>query len=290
MGYTLDQLLDETGVNSLGATRLEKKAAEKPNFGKFAERLRKAAAEKPEERASAADQALTEKTAAVAIIGRTLAEIREITGGELDLTKTASDASSPALPIEAFIKQALDAGHAPDKIAEWLDKNAGLFDKLKGGVREFRAGRAAVKAERLAQKAEAAGGKAFRRWEDHVRHADSLGDAERVALVSRMRINLGDERAAKLIAGSKSLRDLPNARDLKKVTQDAAQAAGGGAKPSGISLNVGNAQMGISSEQLNKLKKPAALLGAGYLGHKALSGRNSGEGEKKKSGVVVVNS
>lgn len=288
MGYTLDQLLDETGVGALGGARLEKKAAEKPSFSKLAERCRRAATATAEERSSSDDQLLAEKTASVAIIGRTLAEIREITGEDTStetVVKTAAVRGGASFSVEVFIKTALDQGHSPEKIAEWLDKNAGLFDKVKGGIREFKAGRSVAKADRLASKAEAVGGKGFRQWEDHVRRAESLGDADRAALVSRMRVNLGDERAAKLVQGSKALRDLPGSRDLKRLSQEAAVTGG---KPSALGVSIGGTHAGVTSEQLNKLKKPAALVGAGYLGHRALaSGKPE---EKKKSGVVVVNS
>jgi hypothetical protein len=282
MGYTLDQLLDETGVSDLGGSRLTKKASAEPtNFSKLAERCRRAAVATPEEVDDSANAELAEKTASIAIISRTLAEIRSIEGAPQE--KVASPTTQPSTDVEAFIKGALDAGHSPEAIASFLDKQAGILDKLKGMGRELRATSAMRKAERFGAKAEHAGGSAFRQFQDHIRKAEGLGEKERDALVSKLRIKLGDERTGELLGDHPAFRSLPSAKGLKRKA--AAVLEGKGDKALG--LNIGGAQLGLSSEQLGKLKKPAALVGAGYLGHRALAGDKP---EKKKSGVVVVNS
>src|SRR5690606_25206025 len=167
MGYTLDQLLDETGVSDLAGSRLSKQASPEPtNFAKLAERCRRAAEATPEEQADAVNAALTaalvEKTAAIAIIGRTLAEIRAIEG-EPQQKVAAPVANGPTVNIELFIKEALEQGHSPQEIAEFLDKTGGILDKVRGLGREFRAHRTLNKAQKLREKGEAAGNEAFRR-------------------------------------------------------------------------------------------------------------------------------
>ena len=124
MGYTLEQLLDAAGMDQVTGPSLQKTAAQRPpDLLKLAERCRSAADEDPP--APPADtvneQALVEKTAAVAIIRRTLAEIREIEGAPPEATKTAS-ASGP--DPAAFIKAALEEGHSPEDIARFLEGNA----------------------------------------------------------------------------------------------------------------------------------------------------------------------
>lgn len=288
MGYTLDQLLDETGVTDLGNARMAKKASpERHNFSKLAERCRRAAEATADDEATSEQHELAEKTAAIAIISRTIEEIRAIDEGGT-ITKEAAPVGDRNVDLESFIKAALDKGHSPDAIAAFLDKTGGLLSRAKGAIREFSAGRSLAKAEQLGVKAEAAGGKAFRKWEDHVRQAENLSPDQQASLISRMRVKLNDDRAAKLIAGSKALSNHPAGRDLRKAV-DAVSAASAGAAPKALGVNIGGAHAGITSEQLNKLKKPAALVGAGYLGHRALTS-SGGDDDKKKSGVVVVNS
>ncbi len=288
MGYSLDQLLDETGVSDLGGARsMNKTAAEKPNFSKLAERCRRAVDATPAERSGSADRDLAEKTAAIAVIGRTLAEIRAIEGDAGGHQKTAAAASS--FSTETFIKAALEAGHPPEAIAGFLEKNAGILDRIKGGVREMRAGHALGRAERIGAKAEAKGGEAFRRFQDHVRKSEGLGESERDALVSKLRVRLGDEKAAQLVADHPAYKNLPSAKGLKKAAPPAATGGSGKGPGEALGMNIGGAHMGVTGEQLGKLKKPAALVGAGYLGHRALTGGGAKD-DKKKSGVVVVNS
>lgn len=293
MGLTLDQLLDETGAAELGGSgvRHTKTASTRHDFAKLADRCRRAAEVTPDETAIAGQHALAEKTAAVAVISRTIAEIRAIDGDDTPLEKTAAAQSS--IDLATFIKTALDAGHDPSRIAEFLEKQGapgGLIDRALGRVHEFRAGHAVRKAERLAGKSSAAEGKAFRLWEDRVRKAEPLGDAHRDAVLSRMRVELGDERTAKLVHGNKAFSKLPSYDGLR-APADAGTAAGGAqaVKPLAAGVTLGGKQMGVTSEQLGKLKKPAMYLGAGVLAHKALS-KGGDDGDSKKRGVVVVNS
>ena len=125
MGFTLDQLLESTGVGSLSGRDLEKIAAKKGgnDLLKLAERCRRAATAPVEKRAAVDEKDLVEKTAAVMIIQRTLSEIREIEGTSPGAEKTAATQSSSHQA--AFIKAALEAGHDTESIARVLDQAPG---------------------------------------------------------------------------------------------------------------------------------------------------------------------
>ena len=125
MGFTLDQLLETTGVDSLSGRDLKKIAAKKGSHDllKLAERCRRAADAPVEERAEVDAHDLVEKTAAVQIIRRTISEIREIEGTPPGAEKTAA-AQSPSHQA-VFIKAALEAGHDPESIARFLEHAPG---------------------------------------------------------------------------------------------------------------------------------------------------------------------
>lgn len=285
MGYTLDQLLDETGVTKLAGRSNTKAAPEAPAFSKLAARCRKAAEVTSEEKTASDRNGLAEKTAQVEIIRHTMAEIDAILGDAPVQTKTAAPKQHP-LQVEEFIKAALDAGHSAEAIATFLQKEGGLLSSISGRVHELRAGHAVERARGLARKAEGAGDKAFRMWEDRVRKAGDLGSKERDAVVSRMRVALGDENAAKLVHGHPAFKDLPSAKGLKRPAAEGGHAPA--QKGHAVGVTIGGAKVGVTPEQLGKLKAPAAALGAGYLGHKALT--SSSNGDNKKKGVVVINS
>lgn len=119
MGFTLDQLLERTGVGEIAGHQFQKTAEPKQDdLLKLADRCRKAVEVPSEQGTATAAQALIEKTAAVEIIRQTLAEIRDIEGTPPEATKTASEMPKKA----AFIKAALDEGYSPEQIAQFLDK------------------------------------------------------------------------------------------------------------------------------------------------------------------------
>lgn len=122
MAFTLDQLLEATGVDELAGTPFKKTAAKQPtDLLKLAARCRLAADTEdvpPPPADLINSQHLVEKTAAVEIIRRTMAEIREITGTPPEHVKTAS-AGGP--DKAAFIKAALAQGHSPEDIAKFLE-------------------------------------------------------------------------------------------------------------------------------------------------------------------------
>jgi hypothetical protein len=290
MGYTLDQLLETTGVSELSGGRLVKKAnaPASQNLSKLAERCRRAVDATPDEVVASNQQDLVEKTAAVAVIGRTLAEIEAIDGGSPEAIKTASATHSSS--EAAFIKAALDAGHTPYEIAEFMEKNA-LFGRIGRGLKRMKATHGFRKAERLGMKAEAYGKRNLREWQDLIRKSEKVPDAEKAALISRMRRDLGDQSALNALTSVKGhgFKDLPSFKDLQKaVPAQAAQLPGvAGAKPLAAGVNIGGTQVGLTSEQLKKMKKPALYAGAGFMGHRMLTG--GGDSKQKSSrGPVII--
>lgn len=123
MGFTLDQLLETTGVDSLSSRGMKKTAAKQgaPNLLKLAERCRQAADAVVDEPPAVDHRALIEKTAAVQIIRRTISEIEQIENGGQE--KIAS--ATPPAQQAAFIKAALEAGHDPESIARFLEQPPG---------------------------------------------------------------------------------------------------------------------------------------------------------------------
>lgn len=123
MGFTLDQLLETTGVGGLSGRDLKKTAAKQDGreLLKLAERCRRAADVVEEVRPIVDERDLVEKTAAVQIIRRAIEEIREIDGEVIEKVASPSTPSQQA----TFIKAALEAGHPPESIARFLDKVPG---------------------------------------------------------------------------------------------------------------------------------------------------------------------
>lgn len=281
MGMTLDKLLDETGANDLAGRRHVKTAAAKPDFAKLAERCRRAAEATPEDRAESDGRDLVEKTAAVEIIRRTIAEIDALdTGAE----KTAA-APAPRSTDAAFIKAALEAGHQPEEIAEFLEKQAkGRIGRFFG---ELGAGLSSGRAAKITEKSEMLQGLATRKWQNAARKYEGLGDDAKAKFLDKLRVKYGDKAAHEILKDSKGFQHLPGWKEVQKVVPKPAGAGGAGGDKA-LGINVGGNQIGFTKEQVNAVKKPAMYLGAGMLAHRAITNRS--EPEKKKSGVVVVNS
>lgn len=289
MSYTLDQLLEHTGINDVSGARLTKKASapERQDLSKLAERCRRAVDATPDERASSDRRALIEKTAAIEIIGRTLAEIRAIDPPP-DQVKTASSAGPD---VATFIKVALDQGHSPEAIASFIEKHA-ILGKLWRRAKQWKATKGLQRATRRIEGAEKNVAQKTRTWKERVRELENVPEAERAATLSRMRVALGDEAAYKLVnsAGGKNWKEMGTFKELKKLqpkpTPGSPEALAQAKQQSGIGLNVGDHQMGLSSQQLKKMKTPALYLGGGYLAHRAISGPK--RDDRGGGGPVIV--
>lgn len=285
MGYTLDQLLDATGVSEISGGRLIKKASapEGQNLSKLAERIRRAVDATPEEFVESNQHELAEKTAAVAIIGRTLAELDYIDGASPEAVKTAAQSDIPSQA--AFIKKALDAGHTPYEVAQFLEKHAGVKGWIGRRLQYGKARRGFKKSTQANVKASAKGERNLSEWQDLIRKSGGASEAERAKLLSRMRRDLGDQSALNAISSTTghNFKNLEGFRNLQKaVPREAAQAGGA---PLAASINIGGKQVGLTSAQVKKYKKPAAIAaGAGYMGHSL-----SDDGPKKSGrGPVII--
>lgn len=292
MSYTLDQLLDATGVSEISGGRLVKNAsaAKQPDLSKLAERCRRALEATPSEVDASNHQDLVEKTAAVAIISRTLAELAEIDCAGSEQIKTAAQSNAPDQAL--FIKTALEAGHSPHQIAEFLEKNSGVVGRIVRRVRAGKAERGYHRATKTFNKGKAQGERNMRDWQDLVRKAENAPDAEKIALLSRMRRSLGEQPAMNALSAMKStsFKKLDAYKDLaKSVPAKAAkpgEAVNAAGKPLAASVGIGGKQVGLTKEQLKKSKKPAVYAGAGYLAHRSMSPSN--DKPKSRRGPVII--
>lgn len=273
MGYTLDQLLDETGVKDLSGHNKKASTPPKTDFSKLAERCRRALTATPGERTDSSNRELAEKTAAIAVIGRTLAEIREIedAGGQ---EKTAAPAAAPTINVEAFIKTALDAGHSPEAIATFLEKNA-IFGGIGRAIHGVRAGMASGRAARATTKATELGEKATQSWQSLARKYEGLPDASKSKFVRKLTVERGPEEARKILASSPGFHGLPEFKAL----------GGGSSATPGAAGGLG----GLASSAVELAKKhpiPTAV-GATFLGTKMLD-RDKGKKDEDDDRKVVV--
>lgn len=254
---TLDDLLDATGVSQLGEI---KTAAEAPDddvnsFLKLAERCERAASTAPPN--GRREQELVEKTAAIAVIARTLSEVDALAGGG---EKTAADDSARAV----FIERALAEGHPPEAIARFL-KEAGAVSRAARGLLGH-GGLGAAKA------LERAGGGLAQSGEHHLGAAlrgvaEDLTPDKAGRYIDRLRARYGDDRVRNLIARSGAKLDhVPTVRDLLEAKPAAAEAAGGAAKP---------------GELLRRAAAPAAGAAGGLLVGSALSGGSEGKRKRR---------
>lgn len=227
MTPTLDDLLDASGISALGETKIAGEAStgdEADSFLKLAERCERAAgAAAPNDRAAE----LAEKTAATAVIARTLAEIDALDGKNPGEKTAADDAGRTA-----FIERALAHGHTPDAIARFL-KEAGAMSRAAHGLLG-RGGLGVGKA--LAR----AGGGVAEKGEHHLGAAlrgvaEDLTPDKAGRYVDSLRARYGDDRVRKLIERSGAKLDhVPTVRDLLQVKSEATEAAGGASKPGAL--------------------------------------------------------
>jgi hypothetical protein len=135
----------------------------------------------------------------------------------------------------------------------------------------------------------------FRKWQGIVEKSRGLSEAERGALVSRMKLELGPATAMQVFQGTpgaaKGFQNLQAFKDMKAALPAANATAGvaAAAPKKALSATIGGAEVGLTSKQLQSMKKPALYLGGGALAHKAISG-GGGDKPSGKRGVVVVNS
>jgi hypothetical protein len=273
MATTLDQLLETTGIGELSGKGIKKTAGEEPAaFSKLAERCRRAATASPEEENRGKTQELVEKTAAVAVIARTLTEIENIVGeGE---EKTAAPVDDPR--VAEFINTSLNEGHRPEEIAEFLVKEGGRIGRFFSGLR---AGRQVNKGGKLVAKGTELAQSGKRGYMSMAVDAASGSEAAKRSFLIKLRRSLPDNEAAIVMreSGVKGFDHLPEFKALKPHIEPPA-------KPF-FSGELGGKKLEISSETANRVLKPAAMIGGGALAGKAIFGGND---SKKKSGKNIV--
>ena len=291
MGYTLDELLDTTGVSDLAGGNLTKKASAKagPDMSKLAERCRRAVDVTPEEHVTSGQRELVEKTAAVAIISRTLSEIRSIEGASPEVTKLAAQSSAP--DQAEFVKAALEAGHGPQEIAEFLEKSAGRVGRYLQGLKGSSGYNKAMRAGRSSA---GAAKKNTAEWHDLIRKSKNASPGEQARLLSKMRREMGDAHTQKLFStmgGGHGFKNLEGFKDLQKTVAAApatGEAAAQGGKGYAASMNIGGSKVGITADQAKKMKKPALYAGAGMLAHKAVTGPKEPKRGGRGRGPVII--
>jgi hypothetical protein len=282
MGMTLNDLLSTSGISELkaGSPSIKTAAAGgKADFRKLAERCRRAASPATALVDRPQDRELQEKTASEAVIQHTMSEIRAIVGEDThsDTEKIASDGVGTA----EFIKEALRQGHKPDAIASFL-KQAGIGGEIENMVNRVRGSRAITKGTARAAEGAAQVENGERHWSGVLRDVARNGNrAKQESIISKLRQAHGDEKAAEILSSSGAqLHHTEEARALRPFITKKTE------KPV-LSANIGGKDVGMTAQQLKGAAKPAALGTAGiYLGSKL----HGGSDDKKKKGVVVVNS
>jgi hypothetical protein len=281
MTLTLDQLLEVTGVGAMSGKNLTKTAAvtQSPDLSKLAERCRRAAEATPDETSEAQARVLIEKTAEVEIISRTINEIRAIEGKPVEKT---------AAPVEdkraQFIKMALDEGYEPHEVAEFLEKLGGIGSSLGQMWSVRKATRLGEKAMGQISKGERIAVKSTGEWAALFRRAQDGSKAQKEALVSKLRKTYGDKNAAKLLGGLE-LKGFKHTDEWHSLFPKGRPIPG--AKPA-LAANIGGKEYGVTGEQLSRAAKPAAMIGAGAVGYKVMSGKKDGGGGSRR-GVTIVN-
>lgn len=255
MGHTLDELLDAAGISDLEPAGLAKSAADgavaddDDQLLKLAERCERAATQPSAPPTSDKHRALAEKTAAIAVIAATLAEIEAIGGraGE----KLASDEERTA----AFIERALGAGHPPDEIARFL-KQAGMWGTAERAGQAIHRGMG-VSSQRLRELGETLTTMAH--------ETPAVGDR----LVRRIRSNHGDHLMWKILdhAGPAAHR-LSEVEKLKSLPRKA------------VSVRLGGKEHGLTAAELKTVGIPAATGAVGLAAGRALAHH---DGDEKKS-------
>jgi hypothetical protein len=131
MGVTLDELLENSGINLMNDDATEKVASVKDaqiDEIELVNALRKYASDENDhgEIRQEAARELSEKTAEIMVIAQTISEINKLASISVDEKETQK--------IASFIKVALDKGHSEEEIAEFLEKSGGRISRALSSV------------------------------------------------------------------------------------------------------------------------------------------------------------
>lgn len=272
MGVTLDELLDSSGIASLGNEEEEKTASAvdaRSDADELVEALRKCASQDDSEqdfRIGAARE-LQEKTAEILVIRQTIEEIDKLASlgvREEEVAKLAS-----------FIKVALDKGHDEKEIAQFIEKNAAgsigrAIHRQVMNLRRPAARRAGAKISDITQSD-------IRLLRDTARRGTPQELARHMAMLEG---KTGKRNVTAMITSmGRGGDDIPDA--LKRFLPQ-------GGKPTSqftVKAPGGRGEFSISTDTAAKGGLAAAGLGTGL----ALSGKGSSNGKRKGGGVTVVN-
>lgn len=275
---TLDELLDATGISEIAGKDLEKKASGKapPSFAKLADRCRQAASAPP----SQPGHELVEKTAEVEIIRRTIAEIESIAGDE-PVEKTAAAQADQAL----FVRTALEEGHPPEAIAEFLEKQgrwrplARIGDRITEGIgkMQFRHG------ARMGEKAKGFREAGGRKLETLIAQAEKGSHEEKVRLFNEVYKTMGKEGVQTMMQkiGPKGFEHLPL---YKRLFPKGAASV----QPPYFSAALGKSTVSATKADLKKLQ-PYAIGAAGLGVGAALSRGGKSSDSRSGGGPVIIN-
>jgi hypothetical protein len=278
MSHTLDDLLDVTGLAELRSGGLSKTAKEAgveedhEYFLKLAERCERAAAEAPTEAGEAKERELQEKTAAIAIIAKTLDEIEALSGAATEKVASAD------LRAVAFVERAIASGHSPEAIATFM-KEAGLLSRGMHGL--LGRGKMGI-GDALKHMGGDLAEKGTRHFGVALRDAArNMTPARADRYIEKLRASYGDEAAKHLIDESGArLNHLPSVRDLIAKKPDAKNV---------LSMSMGGGKgHGVTADQLKTVGKPAAAVAGGLAAGKALFGGDAEDPKKKPHGNVTV--
>jgi len=129
MGVTLQELLENSGIASMGNEEVEKTASEDASGEDLVVELRKLASEEPERAPALRKEAareLAEKTAEIFVIQQTMQEIDKL--ASLGVNEDAHQ------KLAVFVKVAMDAGHTEEEIARFL-KEASVAGRVARAAR-----------------------------------------------------------------------------------------------------------------------------------------------------------
>ncbi|RKX67338.1 MAG: hypothetical protein DRP42_00640 [Tenericutes bacterium] len=248
MGHSLEELLSTTGVGDMAGKQYEKTAADKSepfDFRKLAEQCR-AAADATEAHREARGRELVEKTAAVAVITKTIDEINEIIGDPAE--KVASTTK-----LAEFVAAALDRGHSPDEVAKFLKTAGPKMDFLMRGGQRARAASRAASGKSLSAAGKSTTNLAKSEYQDLLRQVERTGSHGKMnRYLENLSRKFGDKEAGHILRKS----GVTAHGDAAKRVMDASEAIA--AKGS-----IGSKSLTITKAQVKKVGPYAIAGGAG---------------------------
>jgi len=251
------------------------------------DRLRKAAGVDDlahDELREGAARELAEKTAEIAVIALTLAEVDQAAAGG-EKTASVAEPTPEQRKTAVFIKMALEQGHSPEEIAGFLyEKEAGIGNLFaRGGI----AARRAV-GKPLSMMTGSMGETIGRREASILRNVHAKGDPGKMGqAIERLRKIYSPDSALRYVKDAgldTALKEHPSFKDLVSAATRAAGPKAGAEKLPFMGATIGGKAYGVSKETAKKLQLPAAGV-AGLAVGKTMLG---GDSEKRRGGGPII--